>query len=466
MNAPWRGALMSTTARFIALAFVLQVAATGSILAYVRHASALAKRSDQQALVIELRNDLLAGFQEGNRAGLIALINARLREVRTEAPVILLAASDGRFRAGNIAAWPPTIARKTSWTTLELYRQGSAQPERIGFIARDLPNGDRLLTGHVIENDVRQAQIDNDAMIAAFVLAIPLALLIAALTGRIVTQRIGRIADTTAAVRGGDLSRRVPLSGGGDAFEQLGAGVNAMLEQIEMLVSELRIVTDGLAHDLRSPITRLKSILERAIVETHDPHVLATLGKVATEADTLLTMLTTALQISRAEAGIGRDRFVDTNVHRLLDDIVEVFGPYAEDQGFMLTVTAPPLLSIALLRELVSQAVGNLIENALKYADGGNVIALEAEATAQGVAINVADNGAGIAEHHRAAALRRYGRLDPARHQSGSGLGLSLVDAVARLHGGGVSLADNRPGLRVTMTISRGRAPTIPPGSI
>ena len=449
-----RRALASTTARFIALVFLLQILATGSILGYVRNASVQANHHDEQVLVNELRADLVAGFEDGDRAGLVALINARLREVRTEAPVILLAASDGRYIAGNIAAWPPTIVRTSGWTALELYRQGSARPERIGLVARDLPNGDRLLVGHVIENDVRQAQIDEDAMIAAFVLAIPLALLIAALAGRIVTQRVGQVAETAAAVSGGDLSRRVPLSGGNDAFEKLGAGVNLMLEQIETLVAELRIVTDGLAHDLRTPITRLKSAIEHAIVETHDPESLVALNRAAAEAETLLAMLGTALQISRAEAGIGRDRFAQTDIGKLLDDIVEVFGPYAEEHGFAVRVDCPSGLGVALHRELVSQALGNLIENAIKYAIDGNLIVLTAERTELGVAIIVADNGRGIPEICHAEALRRYGRLDPARHIGGSGLGLSLVEAASRLHGGGISMEDNQPGLRVTITIA------------
>jgi signal transduction histidine kinase len=451
MLTDWRTALTSTTARFIGLVFVLQLAATSSIFYYFRQSSATAQRDDQQMLVGELRSDLVAGFQESGRGGLTDLIDARLREVRTESPVILLTAPDGKPLAGNLGAWPATVHARTPWQVLDLYRSRSTKPETIGLIAGNLANGDRLLTGHVIQSALRQRQIDEDAMIAALVLAIPLALLIAAIAARIVAQRVEAIATTASAVASGDLSYRVPPSGGNDAFAHLGDAINAMLARIDTLVGELRVVTDGLAHDLRSPITRLKSTLERAIIGTDDPDALAALQSVSREAETLLAMLTTALQISRAEAGIGRDRFFETDVRALLTDLVEVYGPYAEDKGFAMTAEGPEDCFVPLHRELMSQAIGNLIENAIKYANGGTMIALGASRKSNVLMVSVADNGPGIPAERRDEARKRFGRLDPARHISGSGLGMSLVEAVARLHGGTLELEDNDPGLCVTL---------------
>lgn len=466
MVAYWRGLLTSTTARFIGLVFVLQLVATGSIFYYFRQASAATQRAQQQALVGELRDNLVAGFQEGGRPGLTSLIDARLRAVRTESAVILLATRAGKPIAGNLDAWPPKVAARGGWTILDLYRSQSARAERIGFVASTLPNGDHLLTGHVIESAFRQRQIDENTMITAFLLAIPLALLIAAIAARMVAQRVEAIARTASAVAGGNLSQRVPPSHGNDAFARLGSAINIMLSRIDALVGELRVVTDGLAHDLRSPITRLKSTLERAIVETDDPAALAALQSVSREAEALLSMLTTALQISRAEAGIGRDRFVNTEIKALLTDLVEVYGPYAEEHGFTMTAEAPEQLCALLHRELVSQAIGNLIENAIKYADGGSHIALFGALADRELTLSVADDGPGIPTDRHDDARKRFGRLDPARHITGSGLGLVLVEAVARLHDGVIALEDNAPGLCVILKLPTAAGDQLPSADI
>jgi signal transduction histidine kinase len=445
--------LRSTTTRFIALVFLLQIAATTGILLYVHQASLNALEGEQKALVGELRSDLLAGYREGSEADLSRLINARLDSVRSDIPAILLMSAKGEVIAGNLAAWPATIPYRTEWRTLDLYRMGGARAEYIGLIATTLPGGAHLLTGHVIDGNLRLTRINEKAMLVALLLAVPVALLIALLLSQLINRRVRGIALTAAAVGHGNFSHRVPMDGSGDAFDTLGYGVNAMLDRIEALIGELRIVTDGLAHDLRSPITRLKSVIERACIDVKDPIALTALDSVSAEAETLLAMLSTALQISRAEAGIGRDRFIAVDVKALLDDLVEVYGPIAEDQCFALTAQAPDGLTATLHRELISQALGNLIENALKYGEGGKSVVLAAKRDGAHLILSVTDDGPGIPAARTEEAKRRFGRLDPARHISGSGLGLSLVEAVARLHGGDMALDDNAPGLKVVMTI-------------
>jgi signal transduction histidine kinase len=447
--------IRSTTTRLVALVFLLQLAATAGILFYVHQASVRALEGEQKALVSELRNDLLADYREGGEADLSRLIDARLDSVRTDIPVILLMSAKGKVMAGNLAAWPTVIPYHTDWRTLDLYRMAGTRAEHIGLMTSTLPGGAHLLTGHVIEGNLTLTRINEKAMIAAFLIAVPFTLLIALLVGRMINRRVRGIAATAEAVGQGNFSHRVPMDGSGDAFDALGHGVNAMLDRIEALIGELRIVTDGLAHDLRSPITRLKSVVERACVEVKDPVALTALEGVSTEAETLLAMLTTALQISRAEAGIGRDRFVSVDVKALLDDLAEVYGPVAEDHGFALSVHAPEGLNATLHRELISQALGNLIENALKYAEGGKSIVLAAKTEGGHLTLSVADDGPGIPAERTDEATRRFGRLDPARHIAGSGLGLSLVEAVARLHGGEVELEDNAPGLLVSVTVER-----------
>lgn len=455
MLLSWHALTRSTIARFIILIFLSQLTLTGGVLLFVRQSSEEALLSEQQALVGELRDELLAGYREGGEARLVEQIHARFTAAGPQVPVILLTGRDGRVTAGNLGAWPTIVPRSTDWQAIVLYRINSVRPEPMGVIATALPNGDHLLTGHVIEGSVRLRAVNREAMLAALAMAVPLALLLAIFLGRTINARVRNIADAAEAVGAGDLSHRVRQDGSGDSFDALGHGVNAMLDRIEALVAELRIVTDGLAHDLRSPITRLKLTLERAIVETRDPAASSALQTVSAEAETLLGMLSMALQIGRAEAGIGRDRFTSVDVATLLGDLVEIYGPVAEEQGIALSCTAPAGLTVTLHRQLLSQALGNLVENALKYADGGTRVALCASADADNVVFCVADDGPGIRPDRRAEALAKFGRLDPARNIAGSGLGLSLVEAVARLHGGTIELGDNAPGLKVTVTIRR-----------
>lgn len=441
----------SVTARFVIVAFLVQLIVTGGILLFVQQSSERALAAEQKTLVTELRDDLVSAWHAGGDEGLRRIIDVRLEQAHASPPVILLATAKQDPIRGNLGDWPTVIPVQTDWQAIELYRTGSDRAELMGVSSTTLPNGELLLAGHVISSSVRLARVNEEAITAALVIGVIFALLSALLIGRVLSNQIQGVVSTAREVGEGRLGRRVPIDGSGDAFDALGQSVNAMLDRIEALVSQLRMMTDGLAHDLKSPVTRIKVALERAIIETEDETALAALERVSGEAETLLGMLSTALLISRAEAGIGRDRFVDTDIAALLEDLAEVYGPLAEDRGFEIAVEAEPGLHVALHRELVGQALGNLIENATKYAEGGHRITVRAAREGGGVALSVVDDGPGIPEERRAEALSRFGRLDPARHVTGSGLGLSLVEAVARLHQGGLVLEDAGPGLRAVM---------------
>ncbi len=452
--SPRLAGLGSATTRLVALAFVLQVLISAIVLFYVYTATVREVERQERAVVVELRDDLVAGYRSGGTPELARLITARLAAAHGET-VAALVDAQGRVLAGNLAAWPATVVAGDQWRAITLYRTGAERPEPMGVMAVNLADGSRLLAGRVVESNLRLVRINTGAIIAALLVAVPLALLLALLLGRIINSRLRAISATAAAVAGGDLSQRVLRDGSDDAFDTLARAVNAMLARVEALVGELRIVTDGLAHDLRSPLTRLKSTLERARSETDDPRALAALEVVGGEADQLLTMLGTALQISRAEAGIGRERFDDTDVDALIADIVEVFGPVAEDQGIALCVAqGPPVGHARLHRDLVQQALSNLVENAIHYAVGATHITVSARSASETLVLTVADDGPGIPADRREEAKRRFARLDPSRHSAGSGLGLALVESVARLHDGRLELLDNGPGLRAEMTLA------------
>jgi signal transduction histidine kinase len=446
--------LRSSTGRFFALVFILQLISGTALLMFVRHIIADELERNSRTLVTELRDDLLTDYRQEGSQGLRQLIAARLAASRARDAVVLLDDPVGNHLAGNIEDWPPTLPLNAGWQVLTLYRVGRDRPEQMGVLATKLPDETHLLVGHVIEGDLRVRRLTGEAMIAALLLAVPLALMGAIVATRVVTSRVERIAETARRVGMGDLSLRVPdAATGNDAFSDLAEAINLMLARIEALVTELRVVTDSLAHDLRSPLTRLSATVERAMRETDDEAALFALERVGSEAETLLGMLSTALQISRAEAGIGRDRFVTTDLGRMIEDLVEVYGPLAEERGF--TLSAEGEAQVAVHRELVGQALANLVDNAMKYGRPGGVIRLSVDPVpgAGTVTLAVDDDGPGIPEAQRAEALRRFGRLDPARPTGGAGLGLALAAAVARLHGGAIVLGDNAPGLSVRLVL-------------
>lgn len=438
--------------RFAVLVFALQIAGAAVVLLTVRTITEnrlTANATDQAA---HLRTTLLEGWASGGVDGLVRVAETRLDRSDRPQTVVLVMRRDGHVLAGNVAAWPPNVVVGPP-STIQIFRVRRDQPEAMRVIGTVLPDGTRLLTGHVIEGELAFVGAMEVAMVAAMVVALLLAGLAGWAAARLIAARLDRTTQTVAAVTAGDLDRRVALDGGSDAFEALGHSVNAMLDRIAMLVGELKLATDGLAHDLRSPLTRLRATLERALAAAESEEGRVAVLRAMEEGDRLLAMLDTALRITRAEAGIGREAFQPVDLSALVADVADMFEPLAEDRGLTILVEAGGAVVVPANREMIGQAVANLIDNALKY--GAGVILVRVAEAADAVAITVADDGPGIPPDRRTDALRRFGRLDAARTESGAGLGLSLVAAVAHLHGGTLELGDNAPGLAVRMTIAR-----------
>ena len=226
-----------------------------------------------------------------------------------------------------------------------------------------------------------------------------------------------------------------------------------MLGKIEQLMAELRVVTDSLAHDLRSPLARLRTKTEQAVLIADPAQREAALGGLLVETDLIMRMLTMVIEISRSES-VTRDRFTLASPVELVEEIGELYAPVAEDAGlrFLIEVEARPA-PLPLHRELMSQALSNLIDNALKHGASGGQVTLRLREGVGGIVFQVEDHGPGIAEADRAQALKRFGRLDTARTTPGAGLGMALIEAVARLHGGRFELGDNAPGLVARLVI-------------
>lgn len=449
----WRW-LPSRIARFVMLAFLLQLLVFGGILALVWQASSAAIAAAERDNVDELRRDLMTAFYDEGDPALRRMISTRLSLAKRGELALLLARADGRAVAGNLPAWPAGVQTSGTWQRLNVHFPGRPEMEPMGMLSWALPDGRRMLAARSIASSDQLETMTKEAVLTGLVIGLALMLVTALVLGRLVSRQIGRVVATARAVEAGSLTSRVPVDGSRDAFDALGSAINAMLDRIQTLVSQLRLMTDGLAHDFRSPITRLRGVIEQAARETEDPAALAALDRATAETDHLLAMLSTALLISRTEAGLGREQFATTDLGALLDDLADLYGPPAEDQGMSLDCVAPSLVRLPVHRQLIAQAVGNLIENALAYAAGASHIELGVRRVPGGAELWVADNGPGIPPDQREAALRRFSRLDPARRQGGSGLGLSLVEAVARMHEGSVHLEDNAPGLRVVMALS------------
>lgn len=276
-------------------------------------------------------------------------------------------------------------------------------------------------------------------------------------------NRLGRVNMTVQSIMQGDLTDRVPVSGDGDELDTLAQNLNQMLDRINQLMISLREVSDNIAHDLKTPLNRLRNHAEGAL---RDPRGGAGyregLERTIEEADGLIRTFNALLLIARLEAGSLERTAVAFDVGEILDDVSELYEPVAEEHGLTIKTSAPQPVPLTANKQLVVQAVANLIDNAIKYGskcgtspDAAKVVTVEARAERDQVLISVGDHGPGIPAADRARVLKRFVRLEQSRTQPGTGLGLSLVAAVARMHGGRIELDDNHPGLRVTLSLPR-----------
>jgi signal transduction histidine kinase len=294
----------------------------------------------------------------------------------------------------------------------------------------------------------------EDSLPIAALLAALLGLLCGGIVAKYVECRIRDIAAVADRITAGNLGQRVPLSGSGDAFDRLGRQINAMLDRISALMEELRLLTDSLAHDLRSPVSRLRSAAHAAS-QARDPDEQEELfEKVIRQADALMRILTTVLEISRSEALTGRNQFSWFDLGELSAELVEMYDPLAEERGATLFYDRPAV-PVALFghRQLLAQAISNLIENAIRYGASGGEIRVRVEPSERHIRVEVTDRGPGIPPERREEARRRFGRLDTSRSNEGAGLGLALAESIAHLHNGELVLEDNLPGLRSVLVL-------------
>ncbi|MGG5820135.1 HAMP domain-containing sensor histidine kinase [Falsiroseomonas sp. HW251] len=406
-------------------------------------------RADATALVERRRN--------GDIGDLIGAIEDRIAlDVQNES-LYLLVAPNGTRIAGNLSTWPPEARGESAWLQIPLQRDGTETEARLFRV--ELGGGWRLLVGRDVAEKLRLRGLLSEGIAWAAASSAALALLGAFLLRRALENRLRPVYRTAAAIGTGDMTRRVPLSDRGDEFDRLGGTMNAMLDRIALLMEGVRGVSDAIAHDLRTPIARARAKLEEALASARDEEALrAALEQGIADLDGIARVFQAVLRIAEVEAGARRAAFAPADLSPMLHDIAELYAASAEAREQHLDAEIADGLTLVGDRDLLGQAVVNLLDNALKFTPDGGTVRLRARAEGGAIEIAVSDDGPGMPEADRQRAGERFFRADTARSTPGSGLGLSLVRAVAALHGGAVWLADtyagaDPPGLTVTLRL-------------
>jgi signal transduction histidine kinase len=420
---------------------------------------------DQFVSTIEAEiNGLSEQYRTG---GLRRLVNIVERRSRTPgASLYLVTTNAGERVAGNIGALPPGVLEQPGQleTAYGSTDDTEATPHRAIVRVFLLPGGFRLLVGRDVEERGRL----REAIRTAFGYSLLLIGVLGCAGGFFITRRVLKRVDdmteTTRTIMAGDLSGRVRVAGTGDELDRLAENLNAMLDRIGELMAGMREVSDNIAHDLKTPLTRLRNKADEALRTAQTPDALrAALEANIEESDNLIRIFNALLMIARLEAGNARETLADFDAAGAVRDVAELYEALAEEAGVPLQVSIEDHLPVHGSRELLGQAVANLLDNALKYGAPSEAgasarpVSVSAGKSGGQVTIAIADHGPGIPQNERGRVVERFVRLESARSRPGFGLGLSLATAVARLHGGSLRLDDNRPGLRAVIEVPPNR---------
>lgn len=416
------------------------------------------ERQTDETINAEIQG-LAEQYSQLGLTGLIRVIKSRVAKDKAGSSAYLL--TDWKFNplAGNLPEWPKFRDTGSGWFDATLEDTENFEPRRVRMRYFLLPGNFHLLVGRDVSLRLKMERLIMDALIWGLGLTVVLGGVGGLLTSRWMLKRIDVINKTSREIMAGDLTRRIPSRGAGDEFDRLAGNLNAMLDQITKLMDGVKQVSNNIAHDLRGPLNRIRAGLELSLAKSRTPEEYrAVLEATVSEIDNLLMTFNALLTIAQAESGARRQDFTDIDLTSLAADVAELYDPLAEEKGLTLTVSLAPGVTVPGNRHLLSQALANLLDNAVKYTPAGGTIALSLAAPATGPELAVADTGPGVPAEHRELVLERFARLESSRNTPGSGLGLSLVAAVAGLHRAALRLEDNAPGLRVTLAFPRAKA--------
>lgn len=424
---------------------------------YLSTSSYVRSRSDH-AIMTEY-SSLLAAYERNRRDGLIALIQQRIADKSFADNVYLLVDPSMAVLGGNLGAWPSTVTVARGWTEFRAPESSDA-PRRplLRAMIETFPSGDRLLVG----KDISDLDSFTDQIKTAVVSAVALIFVLAGVASILVTRRtVGRIESinaTSQAIMLSGLDKRIPLRGTNDEWDRVAENLNLMLDRIETLMGEVKQVSDSVAHDLRTPLTRMRGRLEKAF---HGPRIgendQLLIGDTIADLDAVLRILLSIMRIAQIETQARKEAFRSVNLAEIAGEVVELYDAAAEQDGTRLTVVGDREVLVTGDRDLIFDAIANLVDNAIKHGRAGGQVVVANENIDGQPMISIADDGRGIPPDQYEHVFKRFYRLEHSRYTPGNGLGLSLVAAVARLHGARIEMLDNSPGLTFRLWFS---APT------
>jgi signal transduction histidine kinase len=476
-------ALMRTTAaRLSALYFILFALCAVMLVFYMTSLSASMLKAQTQETINEEVQGLDRAYRRGGLPFLVRVVEQRSRQ--PGANLYLIADANGRILTGNVESLDPGILEIEGWTerpfTYQRYGEGTAERREPGDGAAEsapssvvtrhpaialvsrLPNQMIVLVGRDLGEPERLQHVVRRALTFALGTMALGGLLIWYFVGRRALRRIDNISEAGRRIMGGDLARRLPVTGAGDEFDRLSENLNTMLTKIAGLNEGLKQVSDNIAHDLKTPLTRLRNRAEAALATGQDQAgYREALEATIAESDRLIKTFNAILMISRLEAGYSAEQHGKVDLATAVHDVAELYEPTAEEVGVTLEAPVSGSFMVDGNRELIGQALSNIVDNAIKYSaasDNAPTVKVSIEQTNDGISLRVADNGPGIPDQNdRDRATERFVRLEQSRTQPGSGLGLSLAKAVMKFHGGSLDLLPGNPGLTVVMSFPRSK---------
>ncbi|EIJ43617.1 signal transduction histidine kinase [Beggiatoa alba B18LD] len=401
-------------------------------------------------------------YNRGGTIALITLIQDRIIRNPNISSIYVVTRMDGTVIVGNLNRLPPVPANPNEWITFEFSQWWNGKMEFYKARARFFVIGDgrgenyRLLVGR----DIRAIEATQNLIINALLWGLAITTALSLIGGLMMSwssvRRLDSINQSISQIMHGDLSKRIPSRGTQDDFDRLAENLNAMLTQLEKLMNGIRQVTDNVAHDLRTPLTRLRNRLEELRETSLNDLQYQLVEKNITEADHLLNTFNALLRIGRLESGCHRSEWVEINLSQLLADAIEFYEVIALDKQQTLISHITPNVFIDGDRDLLFQAIANLLDNAIKYTPEMGTIDIALQQYEQRVEFSVTDNGGGIPDTYKDKVLERFFRMESSRTTTGNGLGLSLVAAVVSYHKAQIRLEDNQPtGLRVVISLTQ-----------
>ncbi len=454
---------LTSTFRLAALYLTVFALSAGAVLAYIYWSTAgILERQVDETIQAEVLG-LVDQYNELGIRGVADLINRRSKE-DSDTFYALTTKDAQQHIAGGLKVLPPGLPDQPGWIDfpISITRNGVTVSRTARAYHADLPGDYEVLIGRDVEELRQFSDLIRRTIYLALGFTLPLGLIGGLLMSRNFLRRVDDITAASRNIMAGDLSQRMPVRGTNDELDRLSVSLNQMLDQIERLMVGMKEVSSNVAHDLKTPLTRLRSQVEAALRSNDPSEHREALNATIEQSDELLQTFNSLLSIARAEAGQSRAGLQTTDLHGILEDVVELYEPLVEDEGGTLHLSSTPGLMVNADRQLITQCLINLLDNAMKYGAGdtGTRITVSAGLTEGKVEVAVADNGPGIPASEREHVKERFVRLDESRTKPGNGLGLALASSVMTLHGGQLILEDGNPGLRVKLVL-----PSLPPAS-